>query len=146
MCEARPARRPNFSWLLYIYIYTLPGWGRGAARATSRSGFCPSSLFTRRNFRPDVFSQNRNTSRGQTDRKRGCLAVAAAQIAPPTPPPHPTPSLGPSCRFHGPSSRQSFVPRREYFKAIMGKTLDERGIWPVIRKGLLNFGSYLVFM
>lgn len=46
------------------------GSGGGGPRAPRRSGFCPSSLFTRRNFRPDVFSQGRNTSRGQSDRKR----------------------------------------------------------------------------
>ncbi|CAO2630737.1 hypothetical protein LEMLEM_LOCUS21003 [Lemmus lemmus] len=45
-----------------------PPWQREGGGG--RSGFCPSSLFTRRNFRPDVFSQSRNASRGQSDRKR----------------------------------------------------------------------------
>lgn len=51
--QSPPRARPNF----HGFKKTLPWWW-GGERAVSRSGFCPSSLFTRRNFRPDVFSQN----------------------------------------------------------------------------------------
>ncbi|KAM7331562.1 hypothetical protein ACRRTK_008270 [Alexandromys fortis] len=59
-----------------------PPWQREGGGG--RSGFCPSSLFTRRNFRPDVFSQSRNASRGQSDRKRRPLpAPSQRRLRPP---------------------------------------------------------------